>query len=104
MDLLAIPAALSVIIFWATLALKAFALGDAAIRPKEAFPAVDKQTKVFWLIILGLAVVVGFVFPSGIGLLNIVGVVAAAVYLVGVRPAVREVSGGRRGSGPFGRR
>lgn len=112
MNLLAIPAVLSTIIFWATLALKVFAFGDAIMRQKEAFPAADKQTKTFWLIILGLAVVVGVVFPTGISLLNIVGVTVAAVYLVGVRPAIREISGSGRGgrngrggpSGPYGRR
>ena len=37
-----------------------FALVDAAIRRDDAYRAADKQTKPFWLIILGLAVAVNF--------------------------------------------
>ncbi|MFE9450511.1 DUF2516 family protein [Streptomyces sp. NPDC006739] len=92
------------------MALAAFALIDAAVRREDAFRAADKQNKVFWLIILGIALVVSFLF-SILSILPIAGLVATIVYLVDVRPAVRQVSGGgggwgrRRGSssdGPYG--
>ncbi|GAA2755925.1 DUF2516 family protein [Actinopolymorpha rutila] len=88
------------------LVLKAFALGDAVMRPADAFPAVDKQTKPLWLILTGLALLIHLIpqFWSPISLLNIAGTIAAAVYVVGVRPAVREIGGSRggRGGGPSG--
>jgi hypothetical protein len=90
----------------ALLVLKAFAFGDVVMRPKDAFPVADKQTKTLWLILVGLALLIHLIptFSRPLSLLNIAGTIAAAVYVVGVRPAVRE-AGGRRGGqsdGPYG--
>lgn len=88
-----------------SLVVEIWALSDAATRPVAAFVAASKQTKPIWLLILGIAVVVGaFVAWYGVFLsffLAIAAFVAAAVYLVDVRPKVREI---RRGgsSGPYG--
>ncbi|MFE1309195.1 DUF2516 family protein [Streptomyces sp. NPDC058755] len=82
------------------MALAAFGLVDAALRREDAFRAADKQNKVFWLIILGIALVVSYLF-SILGILPIVGLVASIVYIVDVRPALKQVSGG---SGPGRRR
>ena len=71
------------------LGLKIFALADALIRPAAAYVAMGKLTKPAWLAILGLSVLLGLV--TGLfGLLGIVTIVAAVVYLVDVRPAVRS--------------
>jgi hypothetical protein len=75
-----------------------FAFVDAAIRRDDAYRAADKNTKAFWLIILGIAAVVMKLF-SVLSFLPIIGLVAVIVYMVDVRPAVREVSGRRRGAG-----
>ena len=71
----------------ATLALKIWALVDALSRPAPAFPAAGKLTKVAWVVILVLAVLLSLSSP--IGLFGLAGTVAAIVYLVDVRPAVR---------------
>ena len=61
----------------------------------------------FWLIILGVAVVVGLylgVLSGGfgaVGILPIAAFVAAAIYLTDVRPKVREFRDGSS-SGPYG--
>ncbi|MEU5794842.1 MULTISPECIES: DUF2516 family protein [unclassified Streptomyces] len=81
------------------MALAAFALVDAAVRREDAFRAADKQNKVFWLIILGIALVASVIF-SVLAILPIAGAVASIVYIVDVRPALRQVTGG----GGFGRR
>jgi hypothetical protein len=74
------------------------ALIDAAIRRDAAFVAAGKQTKVFWILVL----VLGF-------FVSLVGVIAAIVYFVDVRPAVLAAGGGSRGGsggsssdGPYG--
>lgn len=100
--------ALSVLAF----GLEVFALVDAARTRADAFTVTGKQTKTLWLVILGVSTALGFLsLPlSGIardpfGLLSIVAVVAAAVYLTDVRPAVRQIrggGGGPRSSGPYG--
>lgn len=100
-------ALLLIVLGVAALALKGFAFVDALRVPTQAFPAAGKLTKPIWASILGVATVVEIaVFPSPLFFLNLLGVVGAAVYLVDVRPAVRAVGGGRRGSnnhdGPYG--
>jgi asparagine N-glycosylation enzyme membrane subunit Stt3 len=70
---------------------KAFAFVDAATRPAALFVAAGKQTKQFWMLILGLATAVHMVFWNPIGILNIVGVVAAFVYLADTRPAMKAL-------------
>ncbi|URM90861.1 DUF2516 family protein [Streptomyces sp. MRC013] len=80
------------------------ALALAALAREDAYRAADKQTKPFWLIILGVTVVVN-IFPILL-VLQLAGLVATIVFMVDVRPALRRVSGGgRRGSssdGPYG--
>lgn len=83
------------------MALAAFGLFDAAFRREDAFRAADKQNKTFWLIILGIALVVSYLF-SILSILPIAGVIASIVYIVDVRPALKHVSGGGRGWGRRG--
>lgn len=85
------------LISWALFLLAAFAFIDAAVRRADAYRAADKQNKGFWLIILGIAAVVMKLFPI-LSFLPVIGLVAVIVYMVDVRPAVREISG--RSSGP----
>ena len=72
---------------------------DALRRPAKAFVAAGKQTKPLWLIILGVAAVIGLylgVLSGGfgaVGILPIAAFVAAAIYLTDVRPKVREFGG-----------
>ena len=81
---------------------------DAAIRPKQAFVATGKQTKQLWLIILGVAAVIGLAGAVyGVGptsILPVAAFVAAAIYLADVRPKVRSFPKNRSGSnsGPYG--
>ena len=74
---------------------QAFALIDAAVRRPEAFPAADKMTKQAWLIILGIAMFAHMLIWSPTSFLNLLGIVAALVYLLDARPALRAVSRGR---------
>lgn len=79
----------------ATLALfgvKALAFVDATTRAKEVFPAIDRQTKGFWMLILGLFLLEHLIFWNVIGLLSLIGTIAALVYVLDVRPAARELT------------
>jgi 4-amino-4-deoxy-L-arabinose transferase-like glycosyltransferase len=92
------------LLYLGLLVLSIFALVHAAMQREDAFRATDKQTKPFWLIILGISVAVQLIIPMM--LLILAGTIAAIVYIVDVRPAVQAVSkGGRGGSssdGPYG--
>jgi hypothetical protein len=74
-------------------AVQAWTFVDALTRRPDHFLAADKLTKQAWLIILGLALVAHALFWSPLTFLNLVGAVAAIVYVVDVRPALRAVTG-----------
>jgi hypothetical protein len=105
------PTALSIInlFFWVLLlgafVIEAWAFGDALRRPSGAFPAAGKQTKPIWLIILGVAFVIGIAGAVGylslISIFPIIAFVAAAIYLVDVRPKINSLKSGTR-QGPYG--
>jgi Protein of unknown function (DUF2516) len=94
----------------AAFGVEVWALVDALRQPVAAFTAAGKLTKPLWLTILGVATALGFLalpIPGVISLLSllpVIGVVAAAVYLTDVRPAVRQMRGRGNGgrSGPYG--
>jgi hypothetical protein len=82
-----------------------YALVDAIRQQTAAFPAAGKQTKRLWLILLSVAAAIGFIsLGQGLNFLffDALAVVAAAVYLTDVRPAVRGMTGGGN-AGPYGR-
>lgn len=73
-------------------ALQAWALVDAITHRPEVYEAAGKQTKTMWLVILGVTTAAHMIFWDPINLLNLVGAVAAIVYLVDVRPALRSLT------------
>ncbi|MFI5620375.1 DUF2516 family protein [Streptomyces sp. NPDC051567] len=92
---------------FAMLALAVVAFVLALVARVDAYPAADKQTKTFWLVILGVTVLVDSFLPMLF--LQIIGLVATIVFLVDVRPALKQVSGGGGGrskgsssDGPYG--
>ena len=96
--------------FFVALAVAAFgvetwAFIDAIIRPAQAYTAAGKQTKPIWMIILGVAFVLGLysaAYGGVTGFLSVAAFVAAAVYLVDVRPKVRGIRSGSSSNGPYG--
>ena len=72
----------------------AVALLHAALQRKDAFPAVDRQSKVIWVSILAAATLFIWLFGA-VNFLGIIGVVAMLVYLVDVRPRVDDIQGKR---------
>lgn len=88
----------------AALAIEVFAFVHALRTRPDAFVAAGKRTKQFWMAVTGVAILLGFVSLGGLGLLAILGVVAAGVYLADVRPAVETVQGRGNSShqGPYG--
>jgi 4-amino-4-deoxy-L-arabinose transferase-like glycosyltransferase len=77
----------------AVLVLHAWALVDCVTRPANAFEAAGKLTKPAWLAITGIALALGLLF-NPLGLFGLAAIVASIVYLVDVRPAVKEIQGG----------
>ncbi len=79
-----------------SLVAQVFALADAIRQPGLSYVAAGKRTKPIWLVILGVSLAVGFLhFPRNpLSFFNVIAVVAAVLYIVDVRPALRQLRGG----------
>lgn len=90
------------ILAWGLFALWVWAFFDCLTRRVDAFRAADKLTKPAWLAILALGALFGTLTSAPFnytanptGIIALVATAAAGVYLVDVRPAVRELGSGR---------
>jgi hypothetical protein len=91
--------------------LEAWAFFDCLRHKANAFEAVSKRTKTFWLALTGGAFAVGLFSllaqlgsgggASSLGIFGLAAVTAASVYLADVRPAVKDAGRGRN-MGPYG--
>ncbi len=79
------------VIWWGLLFVKAFAAGDALIRKDAFFVAADKQNKAFWLLMLAVFLALHVISRDLRSLFNLIGTVAAFVYLADVRPILRSM-------------
>lgn len=103
---------LFVVQYWVALALGLAMLGvevvafvDCLRHREDAFAAAGKLTKNKWMLITGIALVVGFLtVRNPIGFLGVIAIVGSAVYLVDVKPALRKVlnRSQSRNDGPYG--
>ena len=92
--------AITLVLAYGGALLGVFCLVDAITRRPDAFAAADKQTKGTWVgITVACAVVLGLGIPYAGGplgpqsMLWLAALVGVLVYLVDVRPRLREVSG-----------
>jgi hypothetical protein len=98
-----LQALLTLIIGVLALGVQVFALVDAIRQRTDAFTAAGKLTKPLWLTILGVATAIGLIFVEApFNIFPLIAFVAAAVYLVDVRPAVRTITGKGGNNGPYG--
>ena len=85
--------------------LTGYAFADVLRRKGTLFPHVGRLSKGAWLGILGAAFAIAIVSlgsPNTLGLLNVVGVVAAGIYLADLKPKLKQVGGGSGSSyGPY---
>jgi hypothetical protein len=84
------------VLYYGTLALALWALVDALTRPAVGYVAAGKLTKPAWLGITALASLLLFAMGP-MSFLGLPAVIAAVVYLVDVRPAVRGLHRGNTG-------
>lgn len=80
-----VESGLMLVLSLALFAVKAFALVDCITRTPARFAVADTLPKSSWLVILGLTLAAHLVLWSPLSLLNLVGTVAALVYLAQLR-------------------
>jgi hypothetical protein len=84
------------VIWLAGIPLGVYAFVHALLQRPDAFTAADKLTKPAWLGITGAAALVLVLFQGPMTILWLAGLVAALVYIVDVRPQVKDVQRGPR--------
>ena len=94
MSIFALPAWIYLIISLAMFIATAFAFVDSLQHKPDAYVAADKLTKNTWAIILGLGVAAQMLFwgTGPLSLFHLVSIIAAIVYIVDVRPALRSLT------------
>ncbi|MBC9227232.1 DUF2516 family protein [Aeromicrobium sp. 636] len=73
------------LIWWLLLATKVFALVDCVRRKPYDFEMAGTLPKNIWLVILPVSILVDIVFQNPLGILPLLGTVAALVYLAQTR-------------------
>ena len=81
------------VVFYGVLALAVWAFVDALARPAASYVAAGKLTKPGWMAITGIAALV-LLWRGPMDFFGLPAVIAAVVYLVDVRPAVRGLHRG----------
>lgn len=96
MSVFALPGLILTAVSLAMFVIQGFAFVDATRHRPDAYPAIDRGNKTGWLIGLGLGVVAHMVFWHPLSLLNLVGIVAALIYVLDVRPNLLAITGRAR--------
>ncbi|MGH3716984.1 MAG: DUF2516 family protein [Micromonosporaceae bacterium] len=89
---------LIIFVFAVTIEVAAFV--HCLLQRPDAFKAVGTLSKGLWLALTGGAALLSLlILSSPVGILGLIGITAASVYLLDVRPAIRDLAGGGGGSG-----
>lgn len=75
----------TVTIWWVLLGTKVFALIDCVRRKPYDFEMADTLPKNVWLVILPLAILIDLLWRTPLGILPLMGTLAALVYLAQTR-------------------
>lgn len=95
MNIFEIQSGFMLVVALALLAIKAYAFASSLMFSSEAYDAAGKLTKVAWVAITGLGFAAAVLIGSVLNLIGLVATIAALVYILDVRPALREVTARR---------
>jgi hypothetical protein len=89
-----VTSAINIVVLVVSLGLECWAFVHALLQKAEAFSAVETLQKGVWLALIGGTVVASLLFFAFNMLFAMIALIAALVYLLDVRPRIREISGG----------
>jgi len=89
-----VVAGINFVILIVSLGLEAWAFVHCALQRPDAFNAVGTLSKGLWLALIGGTVLLSLVFFALGPLFTLIALTAALVYLLDVRPAIREITNG----------
>ena len=90
--------AIEVVVFLVTVVVTLWAFVHCLLQRSDGFPAIGTLPKGGWLALIGISLALSVLLFPGFGLINIFGMIAiaaACVYLLDIRPALRDATGGR---------
>ena len=76
------------------LIIEAFAFINCLTQRSDAFGAIGTLSKGLWLALTGVSLLVTVLSQYALGLLGFIAITIAAVYLLDVRPALRDAADG----------
>lgn len=86
---------IDLIILILSLIVQGVALVHCLTQRGDAFPAIGTLPKGAWLAILGVALILTLISGAATGIFGLIGVAAAAIYLLDVRVGLRDLSDGK---------
>lgn len=90
-----VVAVITLILLVFALIIQAVALVHAVTQRADAFPAIGTLSKGAWIAILGICFVLTIIGFGPISIFGLVGIAAALIYLLDVRPGLKELGDGR---------
>ena len=83
------------ILFIASTLIQAVALVHCVTRRGDGFNAIGTLPKGVWVAIMAICLLITVVGRNAVGIFALIGVAAAAIYLLDVRPGLRDLSDGK---------
>ncbi|GAA4726918.1 DUF2516 family protein [Phytohabitans rumicis] len=87
--------AINLVLLIFALVIEGVALVHCLTQRSDAFPAIGTIPKGAWLAILGVSLLLTLFFFSAISIFGLIGIAAAAVYLLDVRVGLRDLTDGK---------
>jgi hypothetical protein len=82
-------------LYIAALVIEALAFVHCLVQRSEAFPAIGTMSKGVWLALIGGSLLLTLIAAGGrLGLLGMIAITISAIYLLDVRPALRDAVDG----------
>jgi Protein of unknown function (DUF2516) len=85
---------INLVLFFFSLVIEGVAFVHCLTQRADAFPAIGTLPKGAWLGIIGITLLLTVLFFGPISLFGLIGITAAAIYLLDVRIGLRDVTDG----------
>ncbi|HEY0000815.1 MAG TPA: DUF2516 family protein [Actinoplanes sp.] len=86
---------LNLVIFIFSLVIQAVALIHCLTQRGDGFQAIGTLPKGAWAAILAVCIVLTLLVSSGTGIFSMIGIAAAMIYLLDVRPGLKDLTDGK---------
>ena len=86
---------LNMLVLIFSLVIQAVALIHCLTQRGDGFQAIGTLPKGAWAAILAVCIVLTLLFSRAIGIFSLIGIAAALIYLLDVRPGLKDLSDGK---------